>query len=93
MVPTKNEAAEVHSALKKAGLAASIIGPNERDRADSKAARVATMHRAKGLEFDEVVLIIPISPTQITSGISDPQKLHYVAITRAKKMATVFRCR
>ena len=93
MVATKNEAAEVHSALKKAGLDASIIGPNERDRADSKAARVATMHRAKGLEFDEVVLVIPSSTSPNTSAVSDLKKLHYVAITRAKKMATIFRSR
>ena len=93
MVATKNEAAEVHSALKKAGLEASIIGPNERDRADSKAARVATMHRAKGLEFDDVVLIVPSVRPSNTSAASDQQKLQYVAITRAKKMATVFRCR
>jgi superfamily I DNA/RNA helicase len=93
MVATKNEASEVHGTLKKAGLEASIIGPNERDRPDSKAARVATMHRAKGLEFDEVVLIIPSSNSRNVSGVSDQQKLHYVAITRAKRMATVFRCR
>jgi len=92
MVATKNEATDVHSALKKSGLDARIIGPNERDRADSKAARVATMHRAKGLEFDEVVLIVPNSQLQNTSGASDKQKLHYVAITRAKKMATVLHC-
>jgi DNA helicase IV len=93
MVATKNEASEVHGTFKKAGLEASIIGPNERDRPDSKAARVATMHRAKGLEFDEVVLIIPSSNSRNVSGVSDQQKLHYVAITRAKRMATVFRCR
>jgi DNA helicase IV len=92
MVATKNEATDVHSVLKKSGLDARIIGPNERDRADSKAARVATMHRAKGLEFDEVVLIVPNSRLQNTSGASDKQKLHYVAITRAKKMATVLHC-
>ena len=51
------------------------------------------MHRAKGLEFDEVVLIVPSSRSPNTSGVSDQQKLHYVAITRAKKMATIIRIR
>ncbi len=92
MVPSKNDAAEVHSVLRKAGMDATIIGAKERDRADSKAARVATMHRAKGLEFDEVVLIVPKLKVSEDATVSDQRKLHYVAITRAKRKATVFRC-
>ena len=42
--------------LKSAGLTAKEIRPEEGDEHDSNHIRVATMHRAKGLEFDEVVL-------------------------------------
>ncbi|MEI7910136.1 MAG: UvrD-helicase domain-containing protein [Verrucomicrobiota bacterium] len=91
MVPTKHEAQETIKALKNAGIAATLIGPNERDRAESSAARVATMHRAKGLEFDEVVLIAkPLGSSGATQQF-DRQRLEYVALTRAKRSATVIR--
>lgn len=89
MVPTKHEAQEVTKVLKSSGIASTLIGPDERDRADSSAARVATMHRAKGLEFDEVVLILPPGGLDGTAQ-EDRRRLQYVAITRAKRKATVF---
>lgn len=91
MVPTKHEAQETLKALKAAGIASTLIGPNERDRAESSAARVATMHRAKGLEFDEVVLIANPSRTPGSTQQFDKQRLEYVALTRAKRNATVIR--
>lgn len=91
MVPTKHEAQETLKALKAAGIASTLIGPNERDRAESSAARVATMHRAKGLEFDEVVLIAKPSRTPCSTQQFDKQRLEYVAVTRAKRNATVIR--
>ena len=91
MVPTKHEAQETLKALKAAGIASTLIGPNERDRAESSAARVATMHRAKGLEFDEVVLIAKPSRTPGSTQQFDKQRLEYVALTRAKRNATVIR--
>ena len=91
MVPTKHEAQETLNFLKAAGIASTLIGPNERDRAESSAARVATMHRAKGLEFDEVVLIAKPTSTTGVTGQFDKQRLEYVALTRAKRNATVIR--
>jgi superfamily I DNA/RNA helicase len=91
MAPTKHEAQETLKALKAAGIASTLIGPNERDRAESSAARVATMHRAKGLEFDEVVLIAKPNRTAGTTRQFDKQRLEYVALTRAKRKATVIR--
>jgi superfamily I DNA/RNA helicase len=90
MVPTKHEAQEVAKVLKSSGVASTLIGPDELDRADSSAARVATMHRAKGLEFDEVVLILPPGGSD-GAAAEDRRRLEYVAITRAKRKATVFR--
>jgi superfamily I DNA/RNA helicase/mRNA-degrading endonuclease RelE of RelBE toxin-antitoxin system len=91
MVSTKHEAGEVLKALKTAGITSTLIGPNERDRAESSAARVATMHRAKGLEFDEVVLIAKPDRTSGSTQQFDKQRLEYVALTRAKRNATVIR--
>ena len=50
------------------------------------------MHRAKGLEFDEVILLMPRSSTGLRSSSKDDiRRLQYVAITRAKRFATVIR--
>ncbi len=89
MVPSKHDSQEVAQALKSAGINSTLIGPNERDRAESSAVRVATMHRAKGLEFDEVVLMLPSTTSDKGSAAGDRRRLEYVAITRAKRKATV----
>ncbi len=88
MVPTNNEAESLARIFRANNTAVSIIGPNDRDRADSGAARIATMHRAKGLEFDEVVLVVP---RLRDNSASNQQRLEYVAITRARSHATLIR--
>ena len=89
IVPTKHDASAVHGSLKAGKVLATILGPDERDHPDSKAVRIATMHRAKGLEFDEVVLLIPRNWIDVRSGADNSQRLKYVALTRAKRVATV----
>ena len=91
MVPTNHEASEAHKALKTAGISSTLIGPNERDRAESSAVRIATMHRAKGLEFDEVVMIAKSKRLSDASQQNNKQRLEYVALTRAKRNATLIR--
>lgn len=88
MVPTKHEAQETQNALKQGGVKSILIGPTERDRAESSYARVATMHRAKGLEFDEVILLTSKTKQQT----EHQRRLHYVAITRGKRKATTIEC-
>ena len=58
---------------------------------DSVSVRIATMHRAKGLEFDEVVLLLNEPREAWGSADTDRRRLHHVAITRAEKLATVIR--
>lgn len=70
-------------------VSGTIVGPDERDRPDSKAVRIATMHRAKGLEFDEVVLLAPKATEDVGARSDTIKRLKYVAVTRAKKFATV----
>ena len=89
IVPTKHDSNAVYDSLKGGKTAVTIIGPEERDQPDSKSARIATMHRAKGLEFDEVVLVIPRNLSNLKVSAEDMQRLEYVALTRAKKVATI----
>lgn len=48
---------------------------------------LATMHRAKGLEFDCVVVIAPKSYLDLPEKTETQRKLLYVALTRAKRGA------
>jgi hypothetical protein len=89
IVPTKHDAFTVSKSLKEEKISATILGPDERDKADSTSVRIATMHRAKGLEFDEVVLLIPKKASDLKPSADTVQRLKYVAITRAKRFATV----
>ena len=89
IVPNKAGASAVHSSLKAANVSATILGPDERDKSDSKAVRIATMHRAKGLEFDEVVLFVPKGWGDSRTGVDSTQRLQYVAMTRAKRLVTL----
>jgi hypothetical protein len=91
MVPTRRDAEAVADALKESKVPAIIIGPDERDQPDSTSVRVATMHRAKGLEFDEIALLVTSRHDKHTTAFGDPRRLQYVAITRAKKLATIIR--
>ena len=88
IVPTKHEVNSVYTFLKAKKIDTTILGPDERDRPESKTVRIATMHRAKGLEFDEVIVISP-SQGFLTGLRSETNKrLKYVALSRAKKIAT-----
>ena len=91
IVPTKQDTVAVQGAMKAAKLPTTILGPDERDNPDSKSVRISTMHRAKGLEFDEVILLLPQDCRGMKSSTDDLKRLQYVAMTRAKKVATLLR--
>jgi superfamily I DNA/RNA helicase len=90
IVPRRHDATTVYNFLKGEKFSATILGPDERDKADSDAVRVATMHRAKGLEFDEVVLFLPKDWGK-KAAVDNSQRLQYVAMTRAKRLVTCVR--
>ncbi len=46
---------------------------------------LASMHRAKGLEFDQVVVVSPSEYLGDPIETDSKRKLLYVALTRAKK--------
>ena len=91
IVPTRQVAASVLDSLKASGLDAKEIRPEEGDEADSQHIRVATMHRSKGLEFDEVALLDIKQITPFGSTLDDLRRLQYVALTRAKKFASIIK--
>jgi hypothetical protein len=73
--------------LQAAGLSCVTISaqsnhPNSRD-----VVHFATMHRAKGLEFDVVVVVAPSAYLGDPEGTQNQRKLLYVALTRAKQGA------
>ena len=55
------------------------------------AVHFATMHRAKGLEFDAVVVVAPESYFGPLAETVNQRKLVYVALTRAKRAAMLIR--
>lgn len=65
----------------------------EQQKASGCAVTLSTMHSAKGLEFDHVMIIdfleppdIPYNPSQLVfDDPEEPRRLFYVAITRAKR--------
>ena len=72
-----------------AGYKTSVIDANQNLSGDAAAIHFATMHRAKGLEFDHVVVVAPSNYLADVAETEGQRKLIYVAITRAKKEATL----
>jgi superfamily I DNA/RNA helicase len=89
MAPSKKLRDAVGEQLASAGIAVSTIEVDAADIASPDAVRVATMHRAKGLEFDRVVVLAPngVEP----AGGTDIAQLIYVSLTRAKTGAVLVR--
>jgi hypothetical protein len=89
--------------LKSQGLQVRVINADESDDPSDPALRLATMHRVKGLEFDQVFLPeldasqMPLQvelnkrPDQLSKDLFEQQErsLLHVAATRAKKRVVV----
>lgn len=75
------------SLLQAAGLRCVVITAQS-NHADARGVvHLATMHRAKGLEFDCVVVVTPSSYLGNPEETETQRKLLYVALTRAKRGA------
>ena len=74
-----------------AGYKTSVIDANQNLSDDAAAIHFATMHRAKGLEFDQVVVIAPSSFLNDPKETESQRKLIYVALTRAKREAVLLK--
>ena len=96
LMPTNSEVDKMVQALSHTWLAAEKVVGDSKVVSDNPAVRVMTLHRAKGLEFSGVVLVVsqgkwPRKPTGFDS-LPDPEKatllareksLLYVGMTRA----------
>ena len=74
-----------------AGFSTSVIDANQNLDGDGKAIHFATMHRAKGLEFDCVLVVTPASYMGLPEDTDAQRKLIYVALTRAKREAVMLK--
>ena len=73
------------------GHMTSVIDANKNLAADGGVIHFATMHRAKGLEFDRVIVVAPSSYFGLPSETDAQRKLIYVALTRAKRDAVLLK--
>ena len=73
----------------KAGLKTAVIDENHNLSNKTEIVYFSTMHRAKGLEFDEVIVISPSEYLGDPLETDSKRKLIYVALTRAKKDAAL----
>lgn len=97
----KRELKRMETALTEAGIPYYELTPNASDQKEPNAVRLGTMHRVKGLEFDEMIVIslnqgiVPLELALNARGDAvekrqadlEERALLYVAITRAKKRA------
>jgi superfamily I DNA/RNA helicase len=77
--------------LQSAGLSCVTISSQSNHGERDDVIHLATMHRAKGLEFDAVVVVAPLSFFGDLEVTQDQRKLLYVALTRAKRAAMLIR--
>ena len=70
--------------LQAAGIACATITAQSNQADARNVVHLATMHRAKGLEFDCVIVVAPASFLGPAEETATQRKLLYVALTRAK---------
>ncbi|GAB3771902.1 ATP-dependent helicase [Ramlibacter monticola] len=88
---TEKQREALASQLQGAGLNGVTISA-ESNHADARdVVHFATMHRAKGLEFDAVVVVAPDDFLGVPEETVNQRKLLYVALTRAKRAALLIR--
>lgn len=74
-----------------AGIATQVIDASQRSAPEPGTVQFATMHRAKGLEFDHVVVVAPQAYLGNPLETENQRKLIYVALTRAKREAVLLK--
>ncbi|WP_341313499.1 UvrD-helicase domain-containing protein [Paraburkholderia sp. IMGN_8] len=78
--------------LQKAGERTVTITAQSNHTEEQGVVHMATMHRAKGLEFDYVAVVAPSSYVGEQGEDSNRRQLLYVALTRAKRGAILVLC-
>ena len=101
---TNAELSDIENLLIDRGVATRLIKPSEETDTDQQdCINLATVHRVKGLEFDQVILasanegLIPLSyaldgkadQVSLRQAENEERSLVYVALTRARKSAII----
>jgi superfamily I DNA/RNA helicase/mRNA-degrading endonuclease RelE of RelBE toxin-antitoxin system len=100
---TNREISLIEKLLSQVGVDTSIIKPSEAETKTRNVLKLATIHRVKGLEFDQLILasanegLIPLfsalegkaDESSLIQAETEERSLVYVAITRARKQAFV----
>jgi superfamily I DNA/RNA helicase len=87
MAASKAGRDQLMATLRAAGYAVEAIEADTRVSAEAKSLLCATMHRAKGLEFQNVIVTCPTAHQGNSAAVA-PQLL-YVALTRARQRAAL----
>lgn len=90
IAPTKKQRDAVSSFIERDGMRTKIIDENQNAGVAQNLVYVATMHRAKGLEFDRVIVVAPKAWLGDARSNENNRKLMYVAVSRAKKESAIF---
>lgn len=78
---------EIGRRCSAAGLEVIVIDKEQVAHARPGLVHLATLHRAKGLEFDRVVVVAPAESLGATDETAQERCLLYVALTRARREA------
>jgi len=89
VAPTHAIRDNAEKAFRGKGLSTHVIDANKKDTSDASAVRFSTMHRAKGLEFDQVLVLAPDRFLGPPADTLSERRLLYVAMTRAKRAAAL----
>ena len=96
---TNREVQSIQTQLEELGIKSTVIKPSQPDSDGDSNVKLATVHRVKGLEFDQLILasandgLIPLDMALMNKGDgvsrtdaeTEERSLVYVAVTRARK--------
>ena len=89
IAPSKKQRDAIGNFLERNGLQTQTIDENQNAGVVHERVFVATMHRAKGLEFDRVAVVAPKSYLGDLRDTENHRKLMYVAVSRAKRESAI----
>jgi DNA helicase IV len=87
---SKKQRDAIGAFLERNGLQTQTIDENQNAGVAPDRVFLATMHRAKGLEFDRVAVVAPKGYLGDVRDTENHRKLMYVAVSRAKKESAIF---
>ena len=92
VAPTEKARDALAQQLQSTGTRTLAITAQGAQANTGQAVQVATMHRAKGLEFDCVAIVAPKRFLDGAGPVGNERQLLYVAMTRAKRGAVLVLC-